>query len=313
MKPRNLISVIESTFEIFADPVFIFLTGFFSGAIVGSFLNVCISRIPLGQSIVMPSSSCPRCGDPVSWFHNIPIFSWLALRGQASCCDFKLPLRYLSVELFTALLFAFVFFKFGGVGEFDLVCTALVFVSILIVVIGIDFETMTIPDRFSIGGAVAGLALSFSFPSLHGFSADAMLIERMSALFISVTGVLVSSASLYWIGAIAGRLMNKEALGQGDVKLLGFVGAFCGWEGGVFVIFGGAFLGTILLIPVMLFSKFSKVSHANNQQNQLGWGMEIPFGPFLGMAALIYFLGLREFVDGWLKGIISNFLFVFSP
>ena len=312
MKPLNLISVIESTLEILADPVLALILGLVSGAIVGSFLNVCISRIPLSKSIILPSSSCPECGDRVGWFNNIPVFSWLVLRGQASCCDFKLPFRYLAVELFTAILFAFVFFKFGGVGEFALLCTALFFGSVLIVVIGIDFETMTIPDRFSIGGALAGLVFSFCFPSLHGLSSDPILIERLSAVIISVCGLLVSSSSLYWIGATAEKLMSKEALGQGDVKLLGFVGAFCGWQGGIFVIFGGALLGTLLLIPVMFFSKLRRISLANNKNDQLGWGMEIPFGPFLGLAALIYFLGMQEFVDGWFEGITSNFIFVFS-
>ena len=95
------------------------------------------------------------------------------------------------------------------------------------------------------------------------------MIERMSSAFTSLTGLLISSSTLYWIGAVAERLMNKEALGQGDVKLLGFVGAFCGWQGGLFVIFGGALLGTVVLFPIMIISKFLKKSNANQEPDQL--------------------------------------------
>lgn len=304
--------MIELNWDIFEDPVIILISGLVLGAIVGSFLNVCISRIPERKSIVLPSSSCPKCGTPVSWFYNIPILSWLALKGKAKCCDYKLPIRYLLVELFTALLFGFIFMKSGYTTDLPFLITAAFFVSVVIIVIGIDFETMTIPDRFSIGGALVGLALSFCFPSLHGLSEEPIMIERMSSAFSSLTGLLISSATLYWIGAVAERLMNKEALGQGDVKLLGFVGAFCGWQGGLFVIFGGALLGTVVLFPIMIISKFLKKSNANQESDQLGWGMEVPFGPFLGLAGLFYFLGLQEFVDDWFEGIISNFIFVFS-
>ena len=106
----------------------------------------------------------------------------------------------------------------------------------VIIVIGIDFETMTIPDRFSIGGALGGLVLSFCFPSLHGLSEQPIMIESVFVFHFPYRSSYFLG-HLYWIGAVAG-LMNKEALGQGDVKLLGFVGAFCGWQGGLFVIFG---------------------------------------------------------------------------
>lgn len=304
--------MIELNWDIIENPVFILISGLVLGAIVGSFLNVCISRIPENKSIVLPSSSCPKCGTPIRWFYNIPIFSWLALKGKAQCCDFKLPFRYFLVELLTALIFAFIFVKSGYTADLSFCITALFFSSVLVIVIGIDFETMTIPDRFSIGGAMCGLIFSFCFPSLQGLADEPIMIERMSSAFISLTGLLVSSATLYWIGAVAERLMNKEALGQGDVKLLGFVGAFCGWQGGLFVIFGGALLGTVVLFPIMIISKFLKKSNANQEPDQLGWGMEVPFGPFLGLAGLFYFLGLQVFVDDWFEGIISNFIFVFS-
>ena len=104
---------------------------------------------------------------------------------------------------------------------------------------------------------------------------------------------------------IAERLMGKEALGQGDIKLLGFIGAFCGWQGGVFVIFGGAVIGTALLVPVMIYKKFFGSRYAATNEDNIDWGMEVPFGPFLGIAALLYFLGIRDLVEDWFEGIIS--------
>ena len=125
-------------------------------------------------------------------------------------------------------------------------------------------------------------------------------------------GMLISSAVLYWTGAIAERLIGKEALGQGDVKLLGFIGTFCGWQGGVFVIFGGAVIGTILLVPVMIYKKFFGSRYTATNEDNIDWGMEVPFGPFLGIAALLYFLGIRDLVEDWFEGIISNFMLMFS-
>ena len=124
--------------------------------------------------------------------------------------------------------------------------------------------------------------------------------------------MLISSSILYWIGAIAERLMRREALGQGDVKLLGFVGAFCGWQGGLFVIFGGAIVGTVLLIPMVTISKFAFRKDDSDHGNAVGLGMEVPFGPFLGIAAIFYFLGLREFVEDWFETSFADFIVFFS-
>lgn len=298
--------------EILTDPIWLTTLGVLIGAIVGSFLNVCVTRIPKGLSIVFPSSSCPQCKTAIFWVDNVPVLSWIRLKGKARCCDFRIPWRYLAVEVFTALLFGFIFFKFGREADWGLMLCGIFFTSVIIIVISIDFETMMIPDRFSIGGAVVGLIMSFCFPSLHGFSIEPIFIERMSSLFISFMGLLVSSAVLYWIGAVAETLMDKEALGQGDIKLLGLVGSFCGWQGGLFVIFGGALVGTIFLIPILLITKYLKKEEVALEDKKVVWGMEIPFGPFLGIAALIYFLGLEIYVDAWFNGIFSNFIHFFS-
>ena len=297
--------------EIVMDPHWRAGIGFCLGAIIGSFLNVCISRIPAGQSIISPRSSCPKCGIQISWFRNIPILTWLLSRGRANCCVFKIPCRYLYVELSTAIIFSYLFYGCLSLDHAPLLICSMLFTSMILAVIAIDFETMMIPDRFSMGGAVIGVCLSFFFPIIHDFSSEPMVAERISALFASMTGLLISSSLLYWIGAIAERLMQKEALGQGDVKLLGFVGAFCGWKGGLFVIFGGALLGTALMIPVLLFSNFIR-KKVPKKNSSFGWGVEIPFGPFLGAASLLYFLVLKGFVDEWFDGTTANFIHFFS-
>ena len=298
--------------EILTDNLFRTTLGILLGAIVGSFLNVCATRIPKGLSIVSPRSRCPGCNKKINWFNNLPVISWLLLQGRASCCEFKIPFRYFLVELFTALVFGFMFLELDDFRNWGLLLSGMFFVSFLIVIIAVDYETMSIPDRFSIGGALLGIFFSFSFPSLYGFSTEPIFFERMSAVFSGIIGLLVSSAILFWIGAIGEGLMRKEALGQGDVKMLGFVGAFCGWQGGLFVIFGGAVIGTTLLLPVIIYKKFSVGEISSNNKDRLDWGMEIPFGPFLGIAALFYFLGFRDFVDVWFDGIISNFMHIFS-
>lgn len=298
--------------EFFTDSTLRIILGLVVGAIVGSFLNVCVTRVPQGFSIILPGSACPKCKKPIRWFNNLPIISWLYQVGKARCCDFKIPFRYFLVELFTALFFGYLLFGMDDLRNWGLLICGMVFVSFFIVIIAIDSETMTIPDRFSIGGALTGLIFSFCFPELHGFSIEPIFIERLSGLFTGMTGLLISSAILYWIGAIAERLMRKEALGQGDVKLLGLVGAFCGWQGGLFVIFGGALIGTALLIPVMVWNKFSGSVDGSDLEDHIGWGMEVPFGPFLGIAALAYFLVLQDFVNSWFDGIISNFMLIFS-
>ncbi|MEC7803184.1 MAG: prepilin peptidase [Verrucomicrobiota bacterium] len=293
------------------NPIIGSVVGFILGSAIGSFLNVCSTRIPLGISIISPKSNCPQCNQKIPFYLNIPVLSWLLLKGKAGCCDFKIPPRYLALELFTGILFSLLFYRFSINQDLGLLFSSLVFVCLMIVITAIDFETMMIPDRFSMGGAFAGLALSTWFPIIHGYSIDPLINERFSAFLLSLFGLLVCSSILFWVGALAENFIGKEALGQGDVKLLGCVGAFCGWQGGIFAIFGGALLGTITMIPLLMITRFSKFKF-RNENFQPGWGMEIPFGPFLAVAALCYFLFFGEFVDAWFEQTRLNFIHLFS-
>jgi leader peptidase (prepilin peptidase)/N-methyltransferase len=298
-------------FDFFVEnPVISISLGFILGSIIGSFFNVCATRIPSGLSIITPPSSCPSCKNKIPWFQNIPVISWLLLKGRASCCDYKIPRRYFFMELASGVMFAYLFYQFSFDGDLQILFLSMVFASIMIIVSVIDLETMLIPDRFSIGGSFIGLTLSLFFPVLHGFSLNPLQSEMIAGLWASFLGLLISSSLLFWIGSVAETFLKKEALGQGDVKLLGCVGAFCGWQGGIFSIFGGAILGTILMIPVLVLQKIR--SNKDQQENEtFGWGVEIPFGPFLAMAALLYFIVLKERVDIWFEQVEGNFVYLF--
>ena len=291
--------------EFLSDQTVMLLTGIVLGAVLGSFLNVCAYRIPVGQSIVSPRSSCPQCKTPIPWVRNLPIVTWLIQGGRAKCCSFKIPMRYWLVESFCAILFGFLFYRYSQVPDVGQLIGGCVFAWLMLAVVVIDMETMLIPDRFSMGGAVAGVLLSFAFPSLHQFHSASEFMNRIGSGVDSVIGLLVGSASLYWIGILAEKALKKEALGEGDVKLMGCIGAFCGWQGAIFVIFGGATLGAVILLPLMLVGRF--LPKKEESKDSLQWGQEVPFGPYLALAALLYLLALRPWVDDWFDSLFWVF------
>jgi leader peptidase (prepilin peptidase)/N-methyltransferase len=273
--------------------------GFLIGACLGSFLNVVAFRVPRNLSVVKPRSSCPACDVSIPWFLNIPGVSWLILKGKARCCGAKISPRYWVVEMVLGFSFAWIFNSYLGHQDTGILIASAIFIWLLIGVIVIDLETMLIPDRFSMGGAGLGFFLSLCFPSIHQVDFHPLGMESLLAGMHSFVGILIGSGLLYWIGSVAGRAFGRDALGEGDIKLLGCVGAFCGWQGAIFCIFGGAVLGCVLLIPFLLWQKiiFSKQNDVENEP--LGFGMEIPFGPYLALAALGYFFGLSKWVDPW--------------
>jgi len=214
-------------------------------------------------------------------------------------------MRYWLVESFCAILFGFLFYRYSQVPDVGLLIGGCFFVWLMLAVVVIDMETMLIPDRFSMGGAVAGVLLSFAFPSLHQFHSASEFMNRIGSGVDSVIGLLIGSASLYWIGILAEKALKKEALGEGDVKLMGCIGAFCGWQGSIFVIFGGATLGAVILLPLMLVGRF--LPKKDESKDSLKWGQEVPFGPYLALAALLYLLALRPWVDDWFDSLFWVF------
>ena len=243
------------------------------GAVIGSFLNVCIYRIPLEQSVVRPRSRCPKCGTPIAWYDNVPLISWLALRGQCRHCGEGISPRYALVEALTAALFAALWSRYGWDPRtlvYGLAVSGLVLGSF------VDFDHLIIPDRVTLGGMAAGLALSAAVPSLHDAG------TWMEGLSAAVIGLVAGSGSLGLIAELGRRAFKKEAMGMGDVKLLGAIGAFLGWRAVVFSLVVSSFVGSIVGVYLIV-------------RKGRAWQTRIPYGPYLALAAIVWMLG----GDGW--------------
>lgn len=252
------------------------------GACIGSFLNVCIYRIPREESIVRPRSHCPHCGRAIPWYLNIPIVSYILLRGRCADCRRGISPRYVLVELLVAVLFWMVWQQFGYAGDHPLLGMvpiavehmALVPIAWLIIgglVLGtfVDFEHLIIPDRVTLGGIGAGLVLSGVFPEMQGQS------TALGGLAQAAIGAGLGWGIL-WAVAVAGKLVfRKDAMGFGDVKLLGAIGACLGWRAVLFTLILSSFMGSLAGIMMVL---------AGQKQMQ----SRIPFGPYLALGALLW-------------------------
>ena len=249
------------------------------------------------------------CGSPIAFYRNIPVLSWILLRGKASCCGQPFSLRYPAIELLTAILF----FWAWSIHSPTVAILGMLYISFLICATFIDLDHMIIPDRFSIGGMVIGVVLSICFPALHGIEGLPIISNIQSGL-IAIIGAVVGAGLVYWIAVLGEVIFRKPAMGEGDVKFAGFIGAFCGWQGAVFAMFGGALLGTIILLPCLLVGRLvlrrgaeCLVDESGNEGEGVQFGMQVPFGPMLAGAGLIYFLGFNVYVDAYFTEYIGHF------
>ncbi|MEM9444321.1 MAG: prepilin peptidase [Verrucomicrobiota bacterium] len=249
------------------------------GACVGSFLNVCIYRLPAGKSIVSPGSHCMSCGKFLPWFLNIPVVSWIALRGRCMCKFVKLDVRYLIVEILTAIVFVTLWHLYAPAQAI----VYAVFASGLIVATFVDIDHFIIPDEVSIGGCVAGMIFSFAFPVLQGVE------SHWGALRSSVWGWFIGGGMLLAIAIGGAIILRKEAMGMGDIKLMAAFGAFLGWEAPIFIIAVSSVMGSVYGITLLLLK--GKM-----------FGVPMPFGPFLCLAALIWIYGGNQWMDAYLQG-----------
>lgn len=281
------------------------------GAIVGSFLNVVIYRVPAEKSIVHPGSHC-ACGKPIAWYDNIPVLSWILLRGKARCCGRPYGIRYPAVELLTALLFLGCWLAFPP----SKALAGMFFVSCLICATFIDLDHMIIPDFFTIGLAVIGVTVSLFVPALHEIHHEIGIVAMMRSGLVSLTGMLIGSGLVLWIVLIAETLLRKEAMGFGDIKFVGAIGAFCGWQGAVFAMFGGAIVGTVWMAVAKLWQlatgkKAPIAPKAETSEGEatedIGFGVHVPFGPMLAIAAAIYFLAAHRWVDAYFADFAALF------
>lgn len=269
------------THEIFA--VYSTLLVFLVGACIGSFLNVCIYRIPLDLSIVRPGSHCMSCRHPIAWYDNIPMVSYFTLRGRCRSCGAAFSPRYALVEMLTACLFLGVWNVYGPTAVTPVY---LVMISGLILGTFVDLDHMIIPDRVSIGGMAAGLLCSALVPDLHG--ADSV----PGSLLQSAIGLAAGFGSLFLIGEIGRIVLKKDAMGFGDVKLLGAIGAFLGWPGVLFTVLVSSLVGSAVGMTMIAIGKSE-------------WQGRIPYGPYLAAGAVAWIFGGAElwawYVD-WMTG-----------
>jgi leader peptidase (prepilin peptidase)/N-methyltransferase len=258
------------------------------GAVIGSFLNVCIHRMPLDQSIVSPPSHCPHCNAGIRWLDNIPLVSYIALRGKCRNCGAKISPRYFLVELLTAVLFLLMWLKLT---EWDrppvhgiyLLRGPIYWMVIagLIVATFIDFEHYIIPNEITFGGVIIGLLLSAVYPPLMG------AVTVKVSLLRSLLGVIVGGVSLLTV-AMAGELIfRKEAMGMGDVKLLAAL-AFFGWQSTLFTILISSLLGGVVGLFLVLWRR-------------KGWESRIPYGPYIAFAALLWMFCGPEIIHWYLR------------
>lgn len=260
---------------------------FIIGLCVGSFLNVCIYRMPRGLSVAWPNSFCPRTRTPLHWWENIPVLSFLFLCGRGRVSGEQISWQYPVVELFTATVFLMLWQSFPPA-----VALCYIFMSALFIASSwIDWQFKIIPDTLTVGGAVAGLVASVWVPALHGIPGND-LNSSIAAFGISLMGLLMGSALVMWM-AVAGEIaFKKEAMGFGDVKLMGMIGAFMGWQAGVFSLFAGAFIGLLVVAGMML-------AEALRGKKENFLGREIPFGPMLCAAAFLYIWVRPSFITWW--------------
>ncbi len=274
---------------------------FVFGGVIGSFLNVVIHRVPREESIVFPNSTCPKCGNAIKPYDNIPIVSWLVLRGKCRKCGEKISARYPAVELLNALLFMVVGWS---VGFTVFLPVALIFTVTIVALVFIDAEHMLLPDvlTFPLLGFALLSRLIFSFvPNNEVYFSDVRFypLTQLSdspawlvALLAALLGGLVGGGSLWLVGEIWKRLRGVDAMGLGDVKLMFGVGALLGWRLTVLTIFLGAFTGALVGVIVIARSKDKDMQ------------AKIPFGIFLGIGALVSLLFGEQIIRWYVETFI---------
>lgn len=277
---------------------------FILGAMVGSFLNVVIHRVPNEQSIVFPNSACPKCKNPIKPYDNLPILSWLILGGKCRRCKEKISPRYPAVELLTAILFALTFWQ---ISFNPFLPVALIFVATMISLIFIDAEHMILPSVINFPLLAFALLVRIIYPLIFGAKevmqyfpdlkhAPLNSLENQPIWLVSLLsaglGGLVGGGFLWLVGEIWKRLRGVEAMGLGDVKMMFAVGALLGWRLTLLSIFLGAFSGAVIGIFVI------------SRQKDKDMQTQVPFGIFLGTGAIIALLFGEQLISWYLKTFI---------
>jgi len=267
------------------------LIAFPFGLIIGSFLNVVIHRVPRGESVVTPRSHCPHCNHPIAWYENVPLLSYLALRGRCRECRAPISPRYLLVELLTGLMFAGLAAVFAFEPPFFKYA---LFASMIIALMFIDLHERLLPDVITFPGMAAGLVLALFVPVEDGGARFLLAVAGLRgapgplvSLSEALLGGAVGAGVLWLVAELYFRLRRREGLGFGDVKLMALVGIFLGMKSALLTIFLGSLAGSVIGGSYMLV-------------HRKGTQYELPFGTFLGMMALFAMVWGREIVDWYL-------------
>ncbi len=268
------------------------------GLSFGSFLNVCIYRIPLELSLSHPPSTCPKCNTRIKWYDNVPVFGWIFLGGKCRACKAPISVGYPVIELLFGLtcLELWLLYGISYAQPFVAISYGLLAFGLLLGTF-IDLAEMWLPDRVTIGGMIAGPLLSLLVPALHG--ADGWL----GGLTASLIGLAAGYGSFWLIRAIGTAALKKEAMGLGDVKLMGALGAFLGWQACVLVFFMAPLAG----LAIKLFTLFRE--------------REFPYGPYLCLASVVLIVCWSPiwnwvyptFESGWLVALLGLFCLVMMP
>lgn len=260
---------VTSSAGVYVDPVFT-VASLVLGAVVGSFLNVVILRLPVeGESIVFPPSRCPVCKTAIRWYDNIPVLSFLLLRGKCRACGKPISIRYPLVEVCMALLSLALYTKFALSFEYFFY---FLFLAGLVAVIFIDLRHQIIPDVISLPGIVIGFAGSFL---------TTQITWQQSGI-----GILVGGGILYAVALAYHLFTGREGMGGGDVKLLAMIGGFLGWRSLLFVVFASSLTGSVVGIVAML-------------KQGKGEKTPIPYGPFLALAAMLFLFFQNDIFRLW--------------
>lgn len=244
------------------------------GAIIGSFLNVCIVRLPKRESLILPPSHCPHCNEPIKFYDNIPIVSYILLAGKCRHCKNRISLRYPIVEGLTALMAVALFMRYGPTVHFLLL---LLFSAALMIITFIDLDHQIIPDAVSIPGILCGIGASLFIPTISWLD--------------SLLGILVGGGLLLLVAVGYKWVTGREGMGGGDIKLLAMMGAWLGWKAIPFILLASSLIGLLIGGGSGLLSK-------------KGLRAKIPFGPFLAVASLLYIFFGTEIIRWYISNLV---------
>jgi leader peptidase (prepilin peptidase)/N-methyltransferase len=255
---------------------------FIIGTVVGSFLNVCIHRLPRGESIIFPASRCPQCGQRLSPLDLIPVLGYLFLRGKCRYCHSPISFRYPLVEFGSGVFFVGAALSFPAAGLPRDFCFSVIFLCLMLIVFFTDLELQLIPDAISVSGIFSGLTYNF----LRGMLSSAG--RTLAPLYSAISGMLLGYAIFYLISRLGRMVFKKDVMGEGDLFLAALLGAYLGWQGALLAIFLAYLLAALVLVGLMALGRIKT-------------GQYVPFGPALAAGGVITLFFEQQIISWYLQ------------